>query len=246
MESWDKRPQITGVCTVLCRSCRSHKISWGAICAVSFLGKGERWGGSHCSVLVQSSSRSWVGAKSFLKVMGTPASHTDPPSSLKLVLWCFTTGKLHQCPPELWGTTGTAPGDVCWLAVCLSAERGGTRVAREQLSRNRERPLGRHLGEEETRSPELAWTLKVKQGQVKQGAWTGGRSLQGSLSTVTSCKGRELAASDSLTEPSQRRGSKGHSPTAQIPRHAPKNPCCLFTPGLRLAVLSCVQQVNSQ
>lgn len=105
--------------------------------------------GSHCEVLVQSSSCSWVGAKSLLKVMGLthrPALHSG------LVLFhCSETPSVPS--GAVWGTTGAAPWR-CLLSVCLQRE-GGTRLAREELCRSRrEWPLGTHLGEEEMLSPE--------------------------------------------------------------------------------------------
>lgn len=109
----------------------------------------------------------------------------------------FTAVKLHQCPPELCGEPREQlSGGVCCLSVCLQREgepdwpgsscagAGGNGLWADIWVRRK--------------CPALSLDTAVEHGQMEQGACTGVRSLQGSLSAVISC---ELTALGSLKAP---------------------------------------------
>lgn len=145
--------------------------------------------GSHCNIDAQSSSCSWVGAQSSQRSW---ASHTDP-----LSIHCSETPSVP--PGAVWGTTRAALWR-CLLPVCLSvclqregepdwpgsscAGAGGNGLWADIWVRRK--------------CPALSLDTAVEHGQTEQGACTGVRSLQGSLSAVISC---ELTALGSLKAP---------------------------------------------
>lgn len=143
----DSKPQVSVQCCA--EAAAAHRILWVPyeLC----LGKGQRWGGS--CVPVQSRSCSWLGVKSLLKPWA-PLPHSQSHPRLQLLLCCFTSVKLHQCPQSCVGKHQSSSWR-CLLSVCVQREGepawpGSSCVGAEGAA------SGQTWGEEEVLSPEPA------------------------------------------------------------------------------------------